>query len=133
MYTLQTSVKLHDTDAAGLLFFANQFRMAHDAYEVFLGQIGFGFARIFQDGDFLLPIVHAEADYKARLQVGDKVTIRLTVEKVGDSSFVLLYDLSDADGKSVGTVRTVHVCTDKGSGEKRNLPDELRRGLVSGS
>jgi len=133
MYTLQTSVKLHDTDAAGLLFFTNQFKMAHDAYEGFMEQIGFGFARIFQVEDFLLPIVHAEADYKARLQVGDRLTIQLTVEKIGDSSFVLLCDLSDAGGKSVGIVRTVHVCTDKGSGKKRSLPDKLRRGLVSDS
>ena len=133
MYTLQISVKLHDTDAAGLLFFANQFKMAHDAYEGFMEQIGFSFARIFQDEDFLLPIVHAEADYKARLQVGDRLTIHLTVEKIGDSSFVLLYDLSDADGKSAGMVRTVHVCTDEGTGKKRSLPDELRRGLLSES
>jgi 1,4-dihydroxy-2-naphthoyl-CoA hydrolase len=133
MYTLQTSVKLHDTDVAGLLFFANQFKMAHDTYEGFMEQIGFGFARILQSEDFLLPIVHAEADYKARLQVGDSLTIRLTVEKIGDSSFVLLNSLSNTDGKSVGTVRTVHVCTDKGTGKKRSLPDELRRGLVSES
>src|SRR3972149_10284133 len=113
MYTLQTVVRLHDTDAAGLLFFANQFKMAHDAYESFLEHLGFSFARVLRDEDFLLPIVHAEADYKERLRAGDRLAVRVKIEKIGDSSFVLSYDLLAAGDRSVGTVQTGHVCTDK--------------------
>jgi acyl-CoA thioesterase FadM len=36
MFKTQTNVKLHDTDAAGILFFSNHFRIAHTAYEDFM-------------------------------------------------------------------------------------------------
>ncbi len=133
MFTLNISIKLHDTDAAGLLFYANQFRLAHDAYEGFMEEIGFGFASIIKDSDFLLPIVHAEADYKAELSVGDRVTVRLTTEKVGDSSFTLAYELLDAEGKPVGSVKTVHVCLDKVTRKKKALSGDLRSALESNS
>ncbi|HUV30045.1 MAG TPA: thioesterase family protein [Acidobacteriota bacterium] len=131
MVTFGTSVRLHDTDAAGLLFFGHQFTIAHDAYETFMEQIGCGFARIIREEDFLLPIVHAEADYRAELFVGDRLTVRLTVEDVGDTSFTLAYDLLGDDGKSAGTVRTVHVCMDKAGRKKKPLPDGLRRALTA--
>jgi hypothetical protein len=36
MYTYQTTIRLHHTDAAGVVFFSNLFVIAHDAYESFL-------------------------------------------------------------------------------------------------
>ena len=56
MYIYQTKIKLHDTDAAGILFFANQFKMVHDAYEGLLEMIGFGFAELIRHKNFFLPI-----------------------------------------------------------------------------
>lgn len=32
MFTYKTQIRLHDTDAAGILFFAQQFEIIHDAY-----------------------------------------------------------------------------------------------------
>jgi len=133
MYTLKTSIRLHDTDAAGLLFFAHQFKLAHDAYEGFMEEIGFGFASIIREAGFLVPIVHAEADYKTGLSVGDKVTIRLRTVNVGNSSFTLAYDLLDSGDRAVGSVKTVHVCMDKETRKKKPLPDGLRRALEGNS
>ncbi len=42
MYQYHHKVKLHETDAAGILFFSHQFEMIHDAYESLLEKIGFG-------------------------------------------------------------------------------------------
>ena len=33
MFETKTNIKLHDTDAAGITFFANHYRIAHTAYE----------------------------------------------------------------------------------------------------
>ncbi len=125
MFTYDTSVKLHNTDAAGLLFFADQFNLAHDTYELFMESIGFSFRYILQESDFLLAIVHAEADFLQALYSGDKLTIQLRVDKIGTTSFTLAYDLTMAKRGSVGTARTVHVCIDKESREKKSLPDPL--------
>ena len=125
MFTYETSVKLHNTDAAGLLFFADQFKLAHDCYELFMESIGFSFRSIIRDSDFLLAIVHAEADFLQALYSGDKLTIKLNVAKIGTTSYTLAYDLVMPGTGSVGTAKTVHVCIDKASREKKDLPDLL--------
>ena len=79
MYVYQTKIKLHETDAAGLIFFSNQFKLMHDAYESLLETIGFGFSDLIRKCDFFLPIIHAEADYKKPLFVGDVLEIQVKV------------------------------------------------------
>ncbi len=124
------TVKLHDTDAAGILFYANQFKMAHDMYEQFLTRIGFALRERFTIRDFSMPIVHAEADYHQPLQVGDTIEIALSVEKIGTTSFSLKYQMSDLDGISVGIVQTVHVTIDLETGKKIKLPVPFREKLM---
>jgi YbgC/YbaW family acyl-CoA thioester hydrolase len=126
---LETSIKLHETDAAGLLFFGHQFKLAHDAYELLMEKIGFSFARVFDECDFLLPIVHAEADYLAPLYVGDRLTVIVSLAGIGESSFTLEYDFQNTEMKSVGKVTTVHVCVDKKNRKKRLLPEAIRAAL----
>jgi 1,4-dihydroxy-2-naphthoyl-CoA hydrolase len=129
MFKYQTSVKLHDTDAAGLLFFANQFNMAHDAYETFMSAHGVSFYKILHERDYKLAIVHASAEYLKQLSVGDPLTVEMRAEKVSTHSFILAYDLLGEDGTKVGSARTVHVCIDSDSGEKKALPDEVRSAM----
>lgn len=124
MYQFETSVRLHDTDSAGLLFFANQFKMAHDCYESFLSDNGLSFLTIIVERDYLLPIVHAEADYAEALEVGQELVVELSAGRIGNSSFTLNYRFTSNDDE-VGSVSTVHVCVDAETGEKRDLPDEL--------
>lgn len=69
MFTYKTTIKLHETDAAGLLFFSQQFKLIHDAYEELLDSRRDRFRGHAKKEDFL-PIVHAEADYKKPLFVG---------------------------------------------------------------
>ena len=71
MFVWHTTVKLHDTDAAGLLFYGHQFKMAHDCYEAMLESIGFPMSWWIQEADAFLPIVHAEAE-KLAFQVYDE-------------------------------------------------------------
>ncbi len=129
MFPHHTVVRLQDTDAAGILYFANQFRMIHEAYEELFDKIGFGFARLIKDCDFFLPIVHAEADYTAPLSVGDKLEIIISIEKIGQTSFILNYRLTRA-GQVVGTAKTVHVSIDKRTKGKISLPPPLREALT---
>lgn len=126
MFTYQHKLKLHETDAGGILFFSNQFKIVHDAYECVLENIGFSFAELTKNQNFFLPIVHAEADYTAPLQVGDLIEVTVTTEHVGTSSFVFSYRLTKSDGTLAGTAKTVHVTTDKGTKEKIPLPSALR-------
>lgn len=126
MYSYKTQINLHDTDAAGLLFFSNQFKLIHNAYEALLEKIGFGFGDLIKNQPFFLPIVHAESDYKAPLFVGDRINIDVDVESVGTTSFTFVYRITKADGTLVGTARTVHVTIDKETKNKIPLPPKMK-------
>ena len=64
-YVYSLRIRLHETDAAGVLFYAHLFRLAHDAYESFMAHIGFPLHALIGHGDsapgLRLPIVRAEA------------------------------------------------------------------------
>jgi 1,4-dihydroxy-2-naphthoyl-CoA hydrolase len=131
MYLHQAIVRLHNTDAAGLLFFAEQFRLAHDAYESYMESIGYAFAPLLRNSPYLLPIVHAEADFLKPLATGDRLTIQVMAERIGDTSFTLGYKLLRDSTELIGSVRTVHVLVDKRNGEKLSLLPELRSKLLA--
>ena len=130
MFRYPVIIKLHETDAAGLLFFSQQFKLVHDAYEALLEKWGFGFAVLIREKDYFLPIVHAESDYKHPLFVGDRVNIDVTVADVGTTSFTFTYKLTLNDGTLVGTAQTVHVTMDKKTQTKIPLPSDLRRAVA---
>lgn len=128
-YACEVQVRLYDTDAAGFLFFGAQFRFAHEALENFLEHIGLPIAGIIRGREALFPVVHAEADYRAPLAVGDKLTVKVTVRAVGDRSFTVAYRLLSAGGREAGSVVTVHAAIDPATGSSRPLPDAVRAAL----
>ncbi|MCP5047565.1 MAG: acyl-CoA thioesterase [bacterium] len=124
MFEYKTTIKLHETDAAGLLFFANQFRLVHDAYEAFMESRDMGLGKLLTSKPFLLPIVHAETDYKAPLRVGDVIMITIRVKRKGTSSFTLAHELHKNDTLA-GSGETVHACLDTKTGKPIPLPNPL--------
>ena len=129
MFTYATKIRLHDTDAAGILFFANQFKIIHDAYEDLLEKFGWSFHTMLGGKNYFLPIVHAESEYKTPLFVGDKIVITIKVGHIGETSFSFEYILKR--GKTmVGTAKTVHVTINQKTRKKILLPPALRSTLT---
>ena len=122
-------VRLHDTDAAGVLFFAHLLRHAHDAYEDFMEQSGLPLAELIPEAGPHLPLVHAEADFLAPLRHGDEVRVHLRLARLGNSSFTLGYTFLDNNGEIRARARTVHAALDPEGGSSVPLPDGLRRQL----
>jgi len=129
VFSNEVAVRLQDTDAAGILFFANQFIYAHETYEMLMEEIGLSFKSILDHENYLIPLVHAESNYYEPLSVGQRLSVELSVENIGDTSFTLSYKLKSADGIVVGDCRTVHVTINSKSGKKIPLPAKLRDGL----
>ena len=126
MYSVSTKVKLHYTDAAGVMFFGNYFKLIHDAYEDFLDSFGFNLGNIIDKSDYLILIVHSEADYRQPVRTGQSVNIAIVVDKIKNSSFVLNYIITNEKEEKVANLQTVHVAIDKSNGKKMSLPDKLR-------
>lgn len=120
-------VRLNDTDAAGVLFFARLFRHAHEAYESLMAAAGFPLKDLIRQGT-ALPIVRAEADYKAPMHLGDQVRVEVSVGDVRQRSFSLDYRFLDARGLLLARAGTVHVL--KGPGQSPTLSAGLGQALA---
>ena len=129
MFTYETTVKLHQTDAAGVCFFGNYFHIAHDAYEAFMASIDYSLRYIIDADPDVVLIVHAEADYKKPVFGGDKVTVRTSLEELGRTSFRLKHTVLNAAGETAAEVSTVHVAVNKESKRSVRLNDRLAAGL----
>ena len=127
MFRYPTTLKLRDTDAAGVAFFATYFAIAHDAYEAFLVSRGFCLRDWLEE--IHLPIVHSEADYTSPIKLGDHFDIELTCGRIGQTSFTLNYHfLGCESGVTLARLKTVHVAVklnDEGH-ESVSLPDQVR-------
>ncbi len=130
MHTYSTTVRLHHTDAAGIVFFANLFIIAHECYESFLDP-DVTFNSMFNERNLMMPIVHAEADYHSPLRVSDRITINLELLNIGNSSFSLGYDIRNENGESAATIKTSHVVRNKDGSQAVSLPGNLREKLRS--
>ena len=75
MHSYETVIRLQHTDAAGVVFFARYFELAHLAFEDMLDAIGHPLPSDLANSALILPPVHAEADYKAALRLGDPVHV----------------------------------------------------------
>jgi 1,4-dihydroxy-2-naphthoyl-CoA hydrolase len=126
----ESIVRLYDTDAAGFHFYGAQFRFAHEALENFFEHVGLPIAQTIRDRGVLFPVVHAEADYRSPLAVGDRLTVRVSVRALGERSFSLGYRFILADGREAGSVLTVHAAVTAASGASCALPDAVRAALL---
>lgn len=127
MFIAKNQVRVHDMDMAGLLYFPRQFRFIHDTFEDFMTHEGMAFEKMFYNSDFMFVIVHCEADYFHPLKLGNRLEIHLICEKIGNSSFTLLYHIYREDGLEVGRAKTVHVTINKKLHQKILIPNELKK------
>lgn len=127
MFSSKVKVYFFDADPAGIIFYASLFKFAHSAYEEFLKSLKTD-SNYFFDENYVLPIIHAEGDYKKPIKVGDELTINVSVAQVRDSSFELNYNFI-IDDQIMATAKTVHISVNKKTFAKTSLPDELREKL----
>lgn len=112
-------ISLRDTDATGVIYFTELMRFALEVLEERLS-----LKKMLEQKEFLLPIVHAEADYFFPLTVGDEVEIKPSVKKIGQTSFTLHYQVWKGQEK-VGEVSLVHVAVSLKSKKAISIPQTV--------
>lgn len=131
MFTQRRTIQLHDTDAYGILFFANQFRFCHDAFQEWLRQQGLPMAPRRERAAFVAVVVRAEADYSAPVELGDDLTVAMAVAALGTTSFTHAFTFTNQRGVMVGRVRIVQVTIDPATAVKMPIPADLRAALAA--
>jgi 1,4-dihydroxy-2-naphthoyl-CoA hydrolase len=118
-------VRFQHCDPAGIVFFANILVFCHEAYEELLRAAGSPLDELIRKRERVLPLGHAEVDFKRPMKFGQLVRIRVTVEKLGERSFRLEYELHGDE--LLATAATVHVSVDPATGKSVPLTAALRK------
>lgn len=128
------TVRFHETDAAGVVYFANLLVFCHEAYEASLAAGGIDLAAFFSRGALAYPVVHASVDFRRPLQCGDRITLALTPRSLDPASFELHYRLwlTDRPAQLVATALTRHVCIATIDRARTPLPAAMLRWLELG-
>lgn len=121
-------VAFHETDAAGIVHFANFFKFAAEAETRALDSLGL----LMFPSPYFWPRVHVEADYRHPLHFNDELAIQAVIARLGRSSMHWEYRI-ESGGVLCALVRAVSVRTDHDnvpvpySEEERRLFEPLFR------
>lgn len=128
-FNYQTKIELFETDASGVIFYSQLFHIVHRAFSAFLNQNKIFIQERFLKQDFMFPVVHAEGDYLAPICTEDLIDIEVEVLKLGESSFVMGYELFKQKN-CVGRAKVVHVAVGPDK-TKIALPKEIKEAFSS--
>ncbi len=128
-FTYPRTIRFADTDAAGVVFFANYLAICHEAYEEALGAAGIELKAFFEGERVIVPIARSEAEYLRPLKAGDRIRVGMAPAVLTDASFEIRFTLTRAEPpeKLVGRVRTEHVCLETSGRKRTALPEALAR------
>lgn len=133
VFNYSRTVRFQDTDAAGVVYFANVLAMCHEAYEASLAASGINLKAFFSNSKVVIPIVNASVDFRRPMFCGDNLIIELKPKKLSDNEFEIAYKIFISDGKdkSAATAITKHVCINPGIRNRQNLSAEMMEWLSS--
>ncbi len=122
------TIHFQDTDAAGVVYFANVLAICHEAYEASLSASGIDLRSFFSNSAIAIPIVHANIDFQRPMFCGDIVQVQLAPNSCGDSEFEVSYRIAQTPGeasKTLARALTRHVCIIPTTRRRQALPDEM--------
>jgi 1,4-dihydroxy-2-naphthoyl-CoA hydrolase len=133
LYNYKYTVQFRDTDAAGVVYFANIISICHVAYEASLIEAGIDLKSFVSNSDFAIPLIQVSADFFKPLFCGDRVVIQLNPKAIDSSRFEIDYqileDLPTSNHQQIATVKTKHVSIDPVSRKRIDLPELINNWL----
>lgn len=135
VFNYSRTVRFQDTDAAGVVYFANVLAMCHEAYEASLAASGINLKAFFSNQKVALPILNASVDFRRPMFCGDNLIIELTPHKLSDNEFEIAYQIFVADAKDKPAAKAItrHVCINPESRKRQMLSEEMMEWLSANS
>lgn len=125
-FTYTRTIRFGDTDAAGVVYFANVLAMCHEAYEESLVTSGINLKLFFNHPEIAIPIVSASVDFFRPLFCGDRIKIYLSCKRLTEEKFEVAYQIVVAASEQlVAKALTSHVCIDPVSRSKKEISAEM--------
>lgn len=126
-FTHNRTVRFSDTDAAGVVYFANVLSICHEAYESSLAASGINLKSFFNNPTAAIPIIHASMDFLRPMFCGDQLRIHLTPQQLDDYKFDIDYQIFAVSSSEqlLAKAMTKHLCIEPMTRTKTQLPEAI--------
>jgi 4-hydroxybenzoyl-CoA thioesterase len=118
-------------DLAGIAYYPRIYDLCHrlfeDAWEQFTS---YNYQQILDDIGVGFPIKHIESEFHAPIRYGDIITIEISMSKIGSSSCVWEYSMTNQLGTMVWSSSQTTVCVNMITIQPVAIPEELRLAMV---
>lgn len=123
VFTWNVRVYYEDTDAGGIVYYANYLKFFERARTEWLRAIGVGQQQLLEEHDALFVVKSVNADYHAPAKLDDTVRLTLSIAKMGRASIVFLQQ-AWRDETLLNTAQVKIGCVDSGM-RPRVIPDAV--------
>jgi acyl-CoA thioester hydrolase len=126
-HNIDIRVYYEDTDAGGIVFYANYLRFAERGRTEYLRNLGFENKSLMDTQGVIFVVRKVTADYLAPAYLDDKLRLETVVTELKNASFTMRQSLF-RHNELIFCVDVILVCVDR-SGKPVRLPDGLRAAM----
>ena len=124
--TYRRPIYLVDTDAAGVVYFANILVMCHEAYEKSLLEFGINLQELVSKSSVAIPIVHSSVDFFSPIFWGEELLINLVKKQLNQDNFEISYYIfKNLSNKKIAQAKTRHVAINGNTRQRIALPERI--------
>ena len=116
-------VYYEDTDAAGVVYYANYLKFLERARTESLITLGFSNKKIIEEFNSLIIVKSCNIEYKISAYLEDELTVRSYVKSITKTSFFMSQSISRGDELIVEA--NVHLVFVNNTGKPTKIPDKL--------
>ena len=128
-FGIRVRVYWEDTDAGGVVFYANYLKFFERARTEWLRSLGFSQQRLVADHGTMFVVTDASIGYRAPARLDDEVDVTLAVERTSPATITLAQQARrGATLLAEGTVRIA--CVDAATLAPRRVPDAIAQAIA---
>ncbi|HET7674033.1 MAG TPA: tol-pal system-associated acyl-CoA thioesterase [Gammaproteobacteria bacterium] len=124
-FTLPVRVYYEDTDAGGVVYYANYFKFMERARTEWLRKLGFDQRQLTAERGLIFVVAEAQAQYRRPARFNDLLSIGVIVEEISGARMRFRQDIRRDDGELLCAGRIGAACLDVESFRPRPIPSDM--------
>ncbi len=128
---MEIRVYYEDTDAGGVVYYANYLKYAERGRTEYLRALGFENSALMETHGIAFMVRRVNIEYLASGRLDDLLRVETAVETVKNSSFLMKQSIFCHD-RALCTLDVTLACVSLREGKPVRLPDEVKRALDDG-
>lgn len=128
-HALPVRVYYEDTDAGGIVYYANYLKFAERARTELLRRAGLTHGRLLREHGIAFVVRHCTIDFRQAARLDDQLIVHSRLTEAGRASLRLDHDI-EREGETIVTVGLKLACVNA-EGRAVRMPPEVRSRLVA--